>query len=480
MAKKPTALEEEITTLIIGADTLLGGDVLSERGEDHMIADTWISNEALPIIYYDKFAQQARRSSQERPGQSILADKKSIRQFATKYHLRELSAHIRQQLSRNADGQETIDHKAKAIDAIIRTVLSESDGTKPPHFDEKYLAVVGGITNKVELADPSEAREQLNFALSAEGYKMSRSRDLRETFQMWRAAQRILNNPEIMERARQICTDLMQARQNNVFKHLNFGDNSDNLNFSDVSLKGCNVHPTTGVDFTGSLVYKGGEKEAKPALAAVFEYNMARGFSDAELLNLCAHEVIGHYVSAAIQDLRWRADKLDFITTIGTLCTPSLVFDEGWAQNMFELTYGSREEAAKVHGNSLLVALALEDLEDIAKHNVPILYQREGRSLEEVKEYVAQECAQPDEVVEKLSGTWTQHPIFGPMLGPSYLLGREVVSNAIQQCGTIAVAEIGYQLDGRVDICVFQEKVQERITQSREKAQSETYPGKEE
>ena len=127
---------------------------------------------------------------------------------------------------------------------------------------------------------------------------------------------------------------------------------------------------------------------------------------------------------------------------------------------MIEIMYRSRDEAAQVYGTGLLVALAQEDLQDIAKHNCAIIFQRDGKSIDEVRRHIAEDCVQGDAIVGKLSGGWTTNPITGPMYGPAYYWGRVMVNFALREIGRIETARIGYHLDGLVDIGAFQKKVE--------------------
>ncbi len=54
--REPTEVEQKILTLLIGVDSLLGGDALAESGSQHFIADTWFSGYLPSAIYYDPIA----------------------------------------------------------------------------------------------------------------------------------------------------------------------------------------------------------------------------------------------------------------------------------------------------------------------------------------------------------------------------------------------------------------------------------------
>ena len=198
------------------------------------------------------------------------------------------------------------------------------------------------------------------------------------------------------------------------------------------------------------------------------EYNTDHPLTAAGLIQLAAHEaMIGHYLNSAVTDLLWRSGKLPFEATMGTMCTSSAVFQEGWAENALDVVYGSREKTLtgiekdfRISSADMKVVLAMADLQNVAKHNVSVLYQREGMPIDDVRNYLRNECIMPDHLVKKLSGGWAQNPIFGPMYGPAYFVGTKVVRDAIANVGAKRVAEVGLQTTGRLsNVVTFQEQI---------------------
>ncbi len=343
---------------------------------------------------------------------------------------------------------------------MLQTAIVQVLNKPLPPFEERYRAAIADDSRDVALASVEEARDALQPALADVGYQVTKNRNLRETFLAWEHERGYIPASEVAEQARAMNAELLKAMRERVFSRLNFGASGYAPYLSDVAFDGHYFNTISGVGFTGSSIYHGGDAKGKPKLKGLFEYNTDHPLTRVGLLHLCAHEVIGHYVNAAVKDVLWRSGKLGFLATAAQMCTPDTVFQEGWAQNMFEIIYGSRDAAAEVFGKDLLVALAHDDLQDIAKHNGAILHQRDGVPIDRVKEYFATECVMPVPLVKKLSGGWSQDPILGPMYGPAYLVGRTVVNDAIRRHGPISVAEVGYHLKGQVDISTFQMKVE--------------------
>ncbi len=458
-ATAPKGLDDKVATFIIGVDTLFGGDALHRSGTAHVIADTYFSGAPAPMIYYDDFARAARDFAQDKPeAKNVLGDSDAVTTFVDRYGLRELRSEIyRDSTTLYVDDRNNLLHLADALDVMLRTVLSKT-GEEAPSFEEKYRAATAGTVGSVKVADPAEARAYLEKTLSDVGYETSHNRNLRDTFLAWKADQVIIDPSHVAEKAREVNTYLLRAMRKNVFGNMNFDINGHSHDLSDVLFDGHKFETLSGVPFTGSSIYQGGEKEERPALAGLLEYNIDHPLTEIELYHLLGHEMAGHYLNAATRDLLWRCGRLGFTSTMGTMCTPDTVFQEGWAQNMFEILYGDRKIASDRLGVDLLVALAHADLEDFGKHNGAILHQMDGKPIEEVRRHIAEDCVQTDAIVDKLS-RWAKNPIIGPMYGPAYLIGRQAVNEAITLHGSIPVAEIGYALRGAVDIGTFNDKM---------------------
>ncbi|MBI2665527.1 hypothetical protein HYX12_02830 [Candidatus Woesearchaeota archaeon] len=458
---EPTELDLKVATLLLGVDTLLGGDALHESGTKHGVADTWFSGMPPPAIYHDPFAQAAREVSQRKEGvKNVLKDPQAIDDFVKRHNLKELSGEIhRLATTVIGDASPNTYNLTDALSVMLETILAQAHGGRDlPSFERRYHAATAYTIDNVEVADPKEAREILRDTLANVSYQVSRSRDLRGTLLAWQKAQGVIPPEKVAERARTINAELLQVMRSTVFSEIDFQLREYQPDLSDVAFDGHRFKTVSKVHFTGSSIYQGGEERGSPLLRGLFEYNTDHPTSEIRLYHLCAHEVIGHYLNAAVQDLLWRGGRLGFSATMRTMLTPDTVFQEGWAENIFELMYGSRETAAEVHGKDLLVALAHADLESIGKHNASILYQRDGRSIDEVRRHLAEDCVQADPIVDKLSAEWGQDPIF-MMYGQAYVYGAKEVNSAIRTHGRLAVAEIGYGLKGQVDIATFRAKV---------------------
>ena len=460
MGKTLQGFDERLSTLLIGVDSLFGGDDMHESGTRHVIADTWTSGYEPPKIYHDETAQVLR----EKEGIEGV-DKDVVNGFVKKYKLLELPDVVREDAlsfqTNDPDRTNYIHNLVNALEVMLHTAIAISNGTELPSYDTRYRAATAGILNEAFLIDTKPGREHLKESLAKAGYKVTNDRNLRETMKAWHHDKGNIPSDELAERVNETTSHLLQLTRDRIFSQLDFGIPGFNRGLSDVNFDGFRFETLSGVHFTGSSIYHGGvDENGKPLLKQLFEYNTDHPVGKPGLYHLCGHEVVpGHYLQSAVGDLLWMDGRLGFESTIGVMCTPETVFREGWAQNAFNLLFGSREAAISEFGDDLRVELAYEDLQDIGKHNASILYQKNGESLDRVRQHVAEECVQMDPIVKKLSSAWATHPIIGPMYGPAYWLGRTIIQKAIEDVGREKVARIGFMLDGLVDIKTFQDKV---------------------
>src|SRR3989344_2792992 len=346
MQRKLSDYEERLSTLLIGVDSLFGGDVMHESGTKHMIADSWTSNMVPPKIYDDETAKLLR----DKGGLDGI-DNSIINGFIRRYNLIELPEIIREDVlsfqNKNPDRTTYVHNLVGALEVMLRTAIAMSNGTKLPSYEERYLAATAGTLDDVIVIDTKFEREHLRESLVRDGYEVTNSRNLRETMKSWHREMGSISSDKLTERVGETTSHLLQLTRNKIFSLLDFGISRLNKDLSDVAFDGFKFKTLSGVDFTGSSIYRGGvDENGKPLLKQLFEYNTDHPVGKPGLYHLCSHEVVpGHYLQSAIGDLLRLNGKLDFESTIGTMCSPETAFREGWAQNAPSLIFGSRENA---------------------------------------------------------------------------------------------------------------------------------------
>ena len=78
-----------VADAVLGIDTLWGGDVLSASGTGRFIADSWFSDEPLPLAYTHPAAARIRESGGV-SSQSV--DREAVEQYLSvhEYHLEQI------------------------------------------------------------------------------------------------------------------------------------------------------------------------------------------------------------------------------------------------------------------------------------------------------------------------------------------------------------------------------------------------------
>ena len=472
-----TEIEQKVVVLAFGVDTLAGGDAMHESGAQHFIIDTWTSSMTPPPLYYDTIAKDLRQAG----GAPEFSDKEAIKKYINDYRLHELPNEIRNQIEQLAHGRRNdVLSLVDALEMVLRTL---DENVEPPGYDEKYRAVTG--LTEVRLVDAAPYRTTLEHALAKAGFEVRPDRDLRQSSVAWEKAKghigaygkgddERIDAAIVQQKFNETIQRLLEIAREKLFSQMDFGIPGFQPDLSDVLFDGFEFKPINNVSFTGSSIYRGQGTDV-PLLQGLLEYNTDHPLTAAGLIQLAAHEaMIGHYLNSAVTDLLWRAGKLPFEATMGTMCTSSAVFQEGWAENALYVIYGSKEEALNgiekdfgINSADMEVVLAMADLQNVAKHNVSILYQREGVPIEKVRNYLRDDCIMPDHLVKKLSGGWAQDPILGPMYGPAYYVGTKVVRDAIAKVGARRVAEVGLQITGRLaNVVTFPEQVYQKSAES--------------
>lgn len=420
-----------LATVILGVDTLLGGDVLHTESDRHVLADVWFDGVQTPDVYHDAFAEQMRaaRESGMLASDFLKTNRAAAEAFVERFELDDRLVRFAQ----HSEGY--VQRLSRAVRVMLDVAMAQASGNALPTVEERYAAGMGVPQAAVRLIDIAPLQEQLRGALELNGFSVTRSRPLTETYTAWRQAEEHVSPQEIEPRLRKIMQQLISDFRAGVLNPLAQTPPFQNSGVEQFSFSTCELQPVSGVDFTGGVLYSGGEHQA-----GVFEYSAQYPFTQAELVVLCAHEYLGHYVTGAIIDLLWKGGHASDLLAMPTLCTPSAAMHEGWAERMLHLVYGSPEAIAEQYGNAMLVELVHDDITNAAKHNAPLLHQWQQQPLTRLQTVLQQEYIQTAEDTAALLGMWTQHPIIGPMYAPGYAIGSRTVENARNKQGPTALA----------------------------------------
>lgn len=447
-------LDREFATLLLAVDTLWGGDIGSKEGRDHLIADTFPKDaHHLPRIYRDRAAHQLRRE-----GGAKRENAKIVRDLVTRYNLDNTVGRLTGTLSSETDQLRVqfLRNMERCLGLMIQTALAVSEDNPLPAYQDRYEAVARRSPILIETA---QTREALRAALAELGFEVTTSRGLSEILRAWEAG--VGNIPvrgfaDAFHRANAEILALVQANILSVVP-FNSGDGRD------FTLDGLTFRTLNNVTFTGSSTYEGGRRrDGSPAFKGLIEYNTDHPQTLPGLRHYVAHEVLpGHFMDSSFADAAWRRGHLGIEAVITTMCTTATVLREGWAQNAIALACGGSEaDVVEQFGPNQRIQLLYSRLQDAGKNNASLLHQEQGRSLEAVRTHLREDCLLSDPLIKKLSGAWATHPIIGPMYGPAYPIGYEVVRWAIDTYGPDAVLRAGFHEHGYLDIETFQMALQ--------------------
>lgn len=420
-----------LATVILGVDTLLGGDVLHIESDRHVLADVWFKGVHIPDVYHDAFAEQMRAAINTgiQASDFLKTNRAAAEAFVERFELDDQLARF----EHHPEGY--VQRLSHAVRVMLDVAMAHASAKTLPRFEERYVAGMGVPHTEVRLIDIAPLQEQLRSALEQNGFSVTRSRPLTETYTAWRQAQEHVSPEEIEPRIRNIMHQLISDFRSSVLNTLAQTPPFQNSGVEQFSFATCELQPVSGVDFTGGVLYSGGEDHA-----GVFEYSAQYPFTQAELVVLSAHEYLGHYATGAIIDLLWKGGKASELLAMPTLCTPSAAMHEGWAERMLHLVYGSPDAIAEQYGAAMLVELIHDDITNAAKHNAPLLYQWQKQSLTTVQTVLQQEYIQTAEDTAALLGMWTQHPIIGAMYAPGYALGSRAIDKTMSKNGPAPLA----------------------------------------
>lgn len=457
MLEKGT-FEYDLATLLIGVDTLLGGNIGSKSGKDHFIAGNWTSGEPLPEIYSDSYAQHLRDKGGV--GETGVYHKE-VHDFIARYGLGNLANSI-SVTDPDIQRRLYIENLRCALGVILKTAVAIVDQTKLPDYKERYEAGIGlSFTGLVQGTSAlTEERDTLRIALEHCGFNVNHTRNLRETFLAWHADRGFVPPERLEQVSKETIKTLFLLARQKIIAPLDAKVTGYSSDLSDADFEQGNRFELFERDHATAIsTYYGGERDGRAALKALFQYNRDHPITKMGLWHICSHEIVpGHYLQAAMWDLLWRDRRLEFETTAGTMCTPGCALFEGVGQNGFYLMFDSIENAVDLLGWDVAVELAYADLQDIAKHDAPIMHQVYRNDLDEVRKFIAEECSQTNAHVAKVAGSWTTNPIIGPMYAGEYYKGRNSVRSAIKRKGRMAVANVVYGLDGIIDLTNFDKK----------------------
>ncbi len=410
---EPRSLDHLVATAILGIDTLWGGDVMNPSGTGRFIADSWFSDEPLPLAYTHPSAGPVRAGGG-------VAEKPEARRHVEAY-LSAVDVHgaiagIAEEAPRLGGLRgEYLTGLAECFE-VMWDLAMEIQGKGPAvPYDRCVRTLTGAAPGP---SRPEEKRALLADLLRHTGY----AGDLAEAAGRWRLERRVPSR-SIAALGAAFIAEFDALTVKNVLPYLPaalYRVPRANVRFLAIE----------NAWFSGSMNYLGRARrpDGTPEYESTYEINAALEISVPEFQQLVSHEVVpGHVTTFAyLQDLFVRR-QVGFEASVLTMNTRAAVLFEGIANNAILMAHGVRD-IAELADPDLKIGVLLALLQDDAKNQSSYLTWKEGLAQKEVAAIIQRDFLLSEERADKLSGAWGRHPLLGRMYLPAYRAGTELVA----------------------------------------------------
>jgi hypothetical protein len=439
-------LERCVAEAILGIDTLWGGDVMNPSGTGRFIADSWFSDEALPVAYTHPTAARVRETggvSAKRP------DREAIDAYLAAVDVHEAVAGLAAE-ARTAGGtrEAYLEGLALCLETMWDLVQEILGRGEPVPYDRCVRASTGA---RPAPSDPAAKRRRVAELLGRAGHPSSSEAELLVAVDAWRRA-RLVPGPSVPMLASAFIAELDALSGRNLGPFL-----PEPLR----TVPRANIRflPIRDAWFSGSMNYIGRARtsEGRPLYEATYEINASLTISVPEFAQLVSHEVVpGHVTTFAfLQDLFVRG-RLGFEATLLTMNTRAAALFEGIANNGLLIAHGVTE-LDQLPDEDLQIGALLALLQDDAKNQSSYLTWQEGWEQPDVARVLRGEYLVSEERANKLSGAWGRHPLLGRMYLPCYRAGTERVAQLRRRHAAADVLPALYGCRGLVDTVTIDE-----------------------
>jgi len=446
-----TQLTRTTATAILGIDTLFGGDVLDPSGTGRFIADSWFSDEPLPVAYTHPAAAALRKAggvAAKVPDLAALDAYLAAIDVATA--VKELS-----RLAAAAGGLRGAYLGGMADSLQAMWELGEELVGRGPKVDYDRC-VVTSTGRPPEPSTPEAKRRRVAELLAKAGYRSGTPEELLAAVDAWRG-ERLVPRKSIAQLADAFIAQLDEGTRRHLVPHLP-------ATLRDVPRANITFLPIADAWFSGSMNYVGRARHAdgSPKFEATYEINASLEISVPEFAQLVSHEVVpGHVTNFAWTQALFAGKRLGFESTVLTMNTRGAALSEGIANNAILMAFGVTE-VEQLPGDDLQLGTLLALLQDDAKNQSSWLTWREGQPQAEVAATLRRDFLCSAERADKLSGAWGRHPLLGRMYLPAYRAGTEKVADLRRRFPASKVIPALYNVHGLVDLVTIDRVLEPR------------------
>ncbi len=430
-----------VADAVLGIDTLWGGDVMCPSGTGRFIADSWFSDEPLPLAYTTPSAARLRETGGV-SGKAI--DRKAVDEYLRAIDIPAAIAGV----GKNAASQPALvktylEGLAECLE-VMWDLAMEILGNGPAVPYER--CVLASTARAPEPSAPEAKRERVAELLSKAGYGSSNRESLLDSVDAWRH-ERMAPMGSVKALGAAVIAQFDQLSAANLLPYLP-------AELANVPRANIDFLPIKDAWFSGSMNYVGRARNAdgSPKYEATYEINASLQISVPEFQQLVSHEVVpGHVTTFAyLQNLYFRK-KMGFEATVLTMNTRAASLFEGLANNAILMAYGVNE-VEQLPDEDMQIGVLLALLQDDAKNQSSYLTWGKGTAQEEVARTLRRDFLVSEERAGKLSGAWGRHPLLGRMYLPAYRAGTEKVAELRRKYPAQQVIPALYGCRGLVDV----------------------------
>jgi hypothetical protein len=431
-----------VADAVLGIDTLWGGDVLCASGTGRFIADSWFSDEPLPLAYTHEAAAKLRQaggvSANELDGTVVYEYLKDI-------DLPGSIAGIRKEAGAMGGLRGAyLDGLAVSLETMLDLALEVAEKGEPVSYSR---AVVASTGKAPEPSQPAAKRERVEDLLKRAGYTGS----LLEAVDAWRK-ERVVPMASVKALGAAVIAYFDQLSEKNLLPYLP-------AVLRPVPRANIGFLPIKDAWFSGSMNYIGRARNAdgSPQYEASYEINASLSISYPEFEQLVSHEVVpGHVTTFAYLQNEYTRGKAAFEASVLTMNTRAATLFEGIANNAILIAHGVTE-VDQLPDEDLQIGVLLALLQDDAKNQSSYMTWGENREVAEVAANLRNDFLVTEERANKLSGAWGRHPLLGRMYLPAYRAGTEKVAAIRRAYPPEKALPAIYGCNGLVDIHTIDE-----------------------
>ena len=426
---------------VLGVDTLWGGDVMCPSGTGRFIADSWFSDEPLPMAYTAPAAATVRETGGV---SSKTVDHAAIEMYLKQVDIPNAIAGTKQeaQMMGGLRGRY-LSGLALCLETMWDLAM-EILGRGPAVPYER--CVEASTARAPEPSQPEAKSVRVAELLGRAGYASADRDGLLAAVDAWRRERTVpMGSVRAMGGAvisyfDQLCVAHLLPQLPAELAHVPRA----NIDFL----------PIKDAWFSGSMNYVGRARNADgtPKYEATYEINASLQISFPEFQQLVSHEVVpGHVTTFAYLQNLYVRGLAGFEATVLTMNTRAASLFEGIANNAILIAHGVTE-IEQLPDEDMQIGVLLALLQDDAKNQSSYLTWGEGREQVEVARTLRRDFLVSHERADKLSGAWGKHPLLGRMYLPAYRAGTEKVAELRRRYPADKVLPAMYGCCGLVDI----------------------------